>query len=206
MCVVVVSYIKNTHSLTHARRTWHIALGPTDIARKFFCSFVLNSFVSPTVYGASPASRLITRYKREGRKNKADFDTGVIVARRRRRSRQKNQVATLVSHCAVNAAGWRRLRSTPRPSPSRLLVAAQVPHYVVQCPVLWIMLIRVRGSPVPVSRPRRPSDDLWSYGAARCCCGVGDGAFCTRSRRAGVDRGTSEREIFRSQQEMWHTQ
>jgi len=75
------------------------------------------------------------------------------------------------------------------------LLRPQVPHYVVQCPVLWIMLVRVRGSPVPVSRPRRPSakpDDLWLHAAgrgvraARCCCGVGDGAFCTRSRRAGV--------------------
>ena len=51
----------------------------------------------------------------------------------------------------------------PRPHPGRWLLP-QVPHYVVQCPVLWIMLVGVRGSPVPVSRPRRPSakpDDLW---------------------------------------------
>ena len=41
------------------------------------------------------------------------------------------QVATPVPHTAVNAAGCRRLSSTP--SPSRLLVAwllPQVPHYV----------------------------------------------------------------------------
>ena len=35
------------------------------------------------------------------------------------------QVATLISHCAANAVGWRRLRSTP--SPSRSLVAAPSP-------------------------------------------------------------------------------
>ena len=118
-----------------------------------------------------------------------DYD---LVARNRPRAVFINyQVATLLSHCAVNAAGWRRLRSTP--SPSRSLVAAPGPALCSTRPRSLdgsFMLVGVRGSPVPVSRPRRPSakakGQSRTYGAARCCCGVGDGAFCTRSRRAGV--------------------
>ena len=105
------------------------------------------------------------------------------------------QVATLVSHCAVNAAGWRRLRSTP--SPSRLLVAAPGPALCSAMPRSLVMLVRVRVSPVPACvRPRRPSAKPTTYGAihaagwggraARCCDGAGDAASCTRSRRAGV--------------------
>ena len=72
------------------------------------------------------------------------------------------------------------------------------------------MLVRVRGSPVPVYRPRRPSASAksttygaihaagWGYGEdapldAAAALAMG-GAFCTRSRRAGMvlqPRGTS---------------
>ena len=110
------------------------------------------------------------------------------------------QVATLVSHCAVNAAGWRRLRSTP--SSSRLLVAAPGPALCSAMPRSLVMLVRVRVSPVPACvRPRRPSAKPTTYGAihaagwggraARRCDGAGDAASCTRSRRAGVAHSSS---------------
>ena len=116
------------------------------------------------------------------------------------------QVATLVSHCAVNAAGWRRLRSTP--SPSRLLVAAPGPALCSAMPRSLVMLVRVRVSPVPACvRPRRPSAKPTTYGAihaagwggraARCCDGAGDAASCTRSRRAGVAHSSSARSARR---------
>ena len=103
----------------------------------------------------------------------------------------------------------------PRPHPGCWLLP-QVPHYVVQCPVLWCLdhacsgTYVVRGSPVPVYRPRRPSASAkpttygaihaagWGYGEdapldAAAALAMG-GAFCTRSRRAGMvlqPRGTS---------------
>ena len=92
------------------------------------------------------------------------------------------QVATLVSHCAVNAAGWRRLRSTP--SSSRLLVAAPGPA-PCRCNAPFsgtgsrLFGYVVRPSLCPVHVARRQSRT--TYGAARCCCGVGDGAFCTQA-------------------------
>ena len=101
----------------------------------------------------------------------------------------------------------------PRPHPGRWLLP-QVPHYVVQCPVLWIMLVRVRGSPVSVSRPRRPSakpDDLWCHSMLlrRCAlplamglsargsrfglgqvCGA-ENSFCFRAKMRGQARNAA---------------
>ena len=122
---------------------------------------------------------------------------------------KKNQVATPVPHTAVNAAGCRRLSSTP--SPSRLLVAAPGPA-PCRCNApfsgtgscLFGYVVRPSLCPVHVARrqSRRPMvqyTPLVGEDAPldRCCDGAGDAASCTRSRRAGVAHSSSARSARR---------